>query len=143
MATTAFRAPSLGRRAAGSFIDGVIFAVPSLVAWALGYRLNTWLYAGLLAIYTITLTAASGQTLGKQLVRIRVVVDDATSVAPPPVASCIVRWAILSVPALLPDPFGGVLGFIVLAVAVYGIASDERARGIHDHLADTRVIEAF
>ena len=45
--------------------------------------------------------------------------------------------------AFLLFPVGVVAGGIVTLVALYGIATDERARGIHDHLARTRVIEAM
>ena len=64
-----FRTASFGQRAAGSFIDGFVFLLPSGVAW--------------------------------------------------------------------------VLGPVVFLIAIYGIATDDHARGIHDKLARTRVIEAI
>lgn len=138
-----FRTATFGQRVAGSFIDGFVFLVPTGIAWAMGVQLNTWLHAGLLAIYTIGLTATSGQTVGKRMVGTRVVVDDASTAASPPLGACAIRWAVLAVPGLFPGPVGVVAGGIVTLVALYGIATDERARGIHDHLARTRVIEAM
>lgn len=137
-----FRTASFGRRAAGSFLDGLVLAVPSGVAFALGNRPHPWLYVALTALYTIGLTAASGQTLGKRIVGTRVVVDDASTAAPPRLDACVVRWAVLAVPGLLPGPLGAVASLAIVLIAVYGIANDERARGIHDNIARTRVVEA-
>lgn len=107
----------------------------------MGYHPPPSLYLAVTALYTIGLTAVSGQTLGKRIVGTRVVVDEAPTDAPPGLGACALRWAVLALPGLLPDPVGSVGGVVILLIAVYGIANDERARGIHDNIAHTRVVE--
>jgi uncharacterized RDD family membrane protein YckC len=76
------------------------------------------------ALYVIVLHALEGQTIGKLIVRVRVVGDDDL---PPPVGASVLRFFAYFVSLL---PFG--LGFFMA-----GLRADRRA--LHDLIAGTRV----
>ena len=76
------------------------------------------------ALYVIVLHALEGQTIGKLVVRVRVVGPDDL---PPPVGASVLRFFAYFVSLL---PFG--LGFIMA-----GLRADRR--GLHDLIAGTRV----
>jgi len=77
--------------------------------------------------YIVSFTVASGQTIGKMLAGVRVVGGSSLGV---PVAQAVVRAAVL---ALAVAPLG--LGYLPALLTRDG-------RGIHDRLANTRVIRA-
>lgn len=142
MSGAPFWTASRWRRLAGSFIDGLVIAVPAGLALAVSHPAHPLLLALLDAVYTVGLTAAYGQTLGKRLVGTHVIVDGSSSMALPSVWAAAIRWFVFVGPALLlPGSLGEVAGFVLLLVAAYGVMTDERGRGIHDTLAGTRVVQ--
>jgi uncharacterized RDD family membrane protein YckC len=135
-----------GRRVVAAMIDAVLIAsIDAAVAYftlkICGLRIDE--IAGLPPVpaiafllllnggYATMFTAASGQTIGKMIARIRVVpTRGATAIARVPFGSAVIRAAAY-VPSLLPAG----LGFLVALVRADG-------RAFHDTLADTRVIRA-
>jgi uncharacterized RDD family membrane protein YckC len=85
------------------------------------------LFAILAFLYFFLFTTLRGQTLGKHLVRVRVI--DAYGERPSPVKSFIRTAAYL--PSLL-----------LLALGFLWIGFDREKRGLHDFLADTYVVRA-
>jgi uncharacterized RDD family membrane protein YckC len=85
------------------------------------------LFAILGFLYFFLFTALRGQTLGKHLVRVRVI--DGYGQRPSLVKS-LIRTA-----AYLPS-------LVLLALGFLWIGFDREKRGLHDHLADTYVVRA-
>lgn len=93
-----------------------------------------WVLAG---VYEAGLVAWRGQTLGKMLLRVRIV--RRTDGATPTPGEAVVRYAVPTVWLLLPVPLIGQL----LWVAVYLSAIPNRKRqGWHDRAAATLVVQA-
>ncbi|HEX9854083.1 MAG TPA: RDD family protein [Acidimicrobiia bacterium] len=86
------------------------------------------------AAYYIVLTGWRGQTLGKLLVRTKVVGEESSET--PTMWQAVVRWVVPFVASSLP-------GLLSLAgVIVYGwLLADDRNQGIHDKAARTLVIQ--
>lgn len=136
----------VGRRLAAAVVDGLILAaiLSALTAVTLRWTLLGWddlamlsawptsVFFGLVSYWYLSLfTAATGQTLGKMLVGIRVVALDAdgTAAAPlSPARACLRE--LIALPSML--MLG--LGFWPALVGT--------ERGLHDRLAATRVVRA-
>ena len=76
------------------------------------------------AAYTTLLLALGGQTIGKMLAGVRVVVDDD---APPPIGTAFLRYV----------AYFASLGTLTLGYVMAGLRHDKRA--LHDLIAGTRV----
>ena len=114
-----------------SYVVKLSLAVVVARMWRLDVSAATGLQGTLTAcmvvfalLYTIVLHALEGQTIGKLVVRIRVVGSDG---APPPIGASVLRSFAYAVSLM---PFG--LGFVIA-----GLRADGRA--LHDLLAGTRV----
>ena len=82
----------------------------------------TLVFAG---AYTVVLHALFGQTVGKMIVGVRVVVGD--DGAPPPLGASLLRWA----------AYSASVATLGLGYAMAGLRRDKRA--LHDLIAGTRV----
>ena len=132
----------LGARAVAAAADvlilGIVVAVVTWIALQIAELPSTWehvvrilgwpmvaLYVGLAITYVAGLTCLSGQTLGKRLMRIRVVVDQADDVSLPRALVRAIGW-LVSV---------GSLGLLCVP-AIF----DLTGRTPYDHLAGTHVV---
>lgn len=99
--------------------SGTTVVVVFALGWAVVVGYETWL------------TAATGQTVGKRAVGIRVI--DVESGAPPGRNASLLRAALPPILGILVPAFGWVVPYIW---AVWG----RDRRGLHDRLARTRVV---
>lgn len=146
---------SYGQRFAGAFIDNLLYlasAVPAmfLVNWdrlvaieqsenvgsaLLGIYLPLSVGPLLLAGYQWAMTAKTGQSLGKRMIKTRIV-RDGTGEAPGFLHGVVLRVWLLSLAGFLP----GVGNFVGLADAV-AIFTGNRRQTLHDRIAGTIVIQ--
>lgn len=125
------------RRVAGGVIDQVLAGVPTgLAAKA---HAATWMVIGVHMFYFVVSTAMFSWTIGKLIVRTRVV--DRSNHRPPNWWRAIVRWAVPYSPVIvgltvgLPgDVMGILIAFVYLPVMI-------DLRGWHDRAARTLVVE--
>ena len=139
----------LSKRVWARIIDGMLFAVP-LTIYAMTHikgkgadaklDLASWIpYAvlGVSALYEITCVALWGQTVGKRLMKIRVVrfLDETI----PGFAYATMRHLLPAICGAFPVP---ALSF-VLPIIVYAKAfTDPNRQGYHDRVAGTKVVVA-
>lgn len=136
---------SMAQRLAGAVVDGLVMAPVSILltrhAWETEEPAWGWVATGAVVAYQVVLTALSGQTLGKRLLRTRVVRD---LPGPSPTAcgwsGAVSRHAVLVLPGLLPVVGGAASALVPVAVLV-SMAVDDLRRGLHDRIAGTRVID--
>lgn len=135
---------SIGRRALAQVVDGFVVGIPLfLVTLAWGGDITdtnndnlvalTALWLGVNLFYNTAMIATRGATIGKRLVRIKVV--NRTDGSP-------VSWSYSAVRALIPAVAGliPVIGF-ALSIAVYVRAFFHPYRqGLHDAAAGTVVV---
>jgi uncharacterized RDD family membrane protein YckC len=122
-------------------IDGLVLMVPMLVVIAVSGI--TTAYAALLlavaveALYEIPQLAARGATVGKRVMRLRVITHDGS---PPSFGQAFVRVILPNVfavsPAIALQDFGSLWGLAVYAAVFF----DPWRRGLHDRAAGTRVV---
>ena len=137
---------SPGRRLLGALIDGLIFLLVGLPAFAAGAEGTafslTWL--ALVAVYEVVLVATRGQTLGKLAAGTRVI--DHGGERLPAWSQAVARWLVPSVPAIvglfvvvdLVDVLSG-----AWTVLVYlPILGPPLRQGWHDRVAGTVVVDA-
>lgn len=136
-----------GRRAAARLLDAVLVGVPaSIVLAVLGLPAQTIGLGGLDAWVPSALTAAAwfayhalteglvGTTLGKRLLRCRVVDDTG---GPPGVRAAATRNLWLGLGLI---PFVGGLAWLAAIVVILGsVSRSSDGRGVHDRLAGTAV----
>ncbi|HEX2038796.1 MAG TPA: RDD family protein [Acidimicrobiales bacterium] len=135
-----------GRRLLGSIVDGLAFsAVTFPFVQPLSDAWTTAVCVVLVAAYDIVGVALWGQTLGKLVVRTRVVLDATSEV--PGWWPATVRWAVqapFAVVALVPsiDAVGVVaIAGALYPLVVYGpILWDRQHQGLHDKAAGTVVV---
>jgi uncharacterized RDD family membrane protein YckC len=135
---------SVGQRAAGALIDGLLMSMVVVVPLLLGMveiddlegPLPGSLVLGLFsfgAIYTVVPTALWGQTLGKIAVGTRVVAEDDGSL--PGWRRSALRWAVPGIAGRLPY-----VGLWVSLAIMASLVLDARRRGLHDRVAGTIVV---
>lgn len=137
---------SPGRRLLGAFVDGMIFLVVGLPAFAAGAEGTafavTWLM--LVAIYEVVLVATRGQTLGKLLAGTRVV--DHNGQRLPAWSQAVARWLVPSVPALLGifvvNDVLDVMSGVWTALVYLPVLALPLRQGWHDRAAGTVVVDA-
>jgi uncharacterized RDD family membrane protein YckC len=122
-------------------IDGVIFAIVSLIIAAVSNSIVSGLVSGLLYLgYYVYLESSRGQTLGKQVLKLRV---HGASGGNPTMDEALRRnaWYILGIFSSI--PLLGILTGIAELIAVIAIAvtisQDALRRGWHDKFANTSV----
>ena len=134
---------SLGARLAGSLVDGLIYGVPLVPAFVLlemsddsamlalaGLGFVGFAVIGIVQIYLIS---TSGQSLGKKLLKTRIIREDGSPVDF--VSAVLVRaWLV------------GLIGVIPIVGSLFQLADPlfifgERRQCIHDHIANTLVID--
>lgn len=136
------RPASLALRAVARFADVVLVLVPTwligvpvLLGWVGGAGTTTVVVLALgwavVVGYETWLTAATGQTVGKRTLGIRVV--DVETGAPPGRNASLLRASLPPILGVLVPAFGWVVPYIW---AVW----DRDRRGLHDRLARTRVV---
>lgn len=137
---------SIGRRALAQVVDGFVVGIPLfIVTLAWGGDITdtnndnlvalTALWLGVNLFYNTAMIATRGATIGKRLVRIKVV--NRTDGSP-------VNWSYAAVRALIPAVAGliPVIGFAI-SIAVYVRAFFHPYRqGLHDAAAGTVVVAA-
>jgi len=138
--------PRPWRRLLASMLDGAIVGVPV----GLLYRSDAWVLGVVVSVaYVVGLTAWRGQTVGKLVLRIRVV-DEADGTTPS-LQRCVVRWFVAVGFATglrtIPGPRSLEvtmvwLAFVASVVVLVPILHDPRRRGWHDRFAGTVVIDA-
>lgn len=152
------RPAGVGRRVGAYILDmvlitialGFVFAVVLSGSGALptspeglnqGSAYTTGLISAVLTLaYFMLLEAGSGQTLGKRVLRIKVVSADGST--PPSFADAFRRRVLFVVGSVIPV-VGSLIGFVVpLAALITAIQDEPDNQGFHDKWAGTRVIEA-
>ncbi len=136
---------SLGSRLAARLVDALVLAVPSTAVTLAVVDLDAdqievplWIRAATLllaAVYEIACVALTGQTVGKRLLRIKVV--DVTTGRPPRLDGASIRYLVPSVPALLPG-----IGAVITVVVYLSAAWSPTRQGWHDRAAGTVVVRA-
>lgn len=156
----------LGARLGARILDGLIVGIPAMILLSVlllpvltseatfevdengrltseagtGFLVTTLITTvvllGALAAYEILmLTKRNGQTLGKQIVNIRVIKENG---GPLDTADAGKRWAVLSLPGLIPY-----IGWLIsLLVALSPLFDGQRKQGWHDKAAGTLVVNA-
>jgi uncharacterized RDD family membrane protein YckC len=140
---------SIGQRAVARLVDTLLFAVPGAVLLARYLEIDgddvsidapfwlTLVLAAASALYEVVFIAWRGQTLGKMLLRVRVVqIDDGRI---PGVAKSAIRTLVPTVAGAIPFALAPVLA---LGVYLYALV-DRRRQGIHDKAAGTIVVHAL
>ncbi len=139
------RLASIGQRAIAQLLDGLIIGIPLfIVTYSFGGDITdtedsnllwlTLLWLGVSLFYNTAMIATSGATLGKRIMKLRVV--NRTDGSP-------VNWTYAAVRALVPTLAGvvPVIGF-ALNIAVYVRAFFHPFRqGLHDAAAGTIVVQ--
>ena len=95
-----------------------------------------WIPVVAWGLYEVGLTKVRGQTVGKMVMKTKVI--SANGDDPPPWSPALLRWAVLVIPmTLIPDLIGLVLSLII------GIwfAWDGNRQGLHDKAASTYVVK--
>ena len=138
---------SPGQRIAAYAIDFVVLAVPvvPLTIWLSEFDSEggmvqapagiAWWSSLLWLLYEVVLTARDGQTVGKKLIRTRVVRRDTQKV--PPLRAVLLRAVPLHVLGMLP-----VVGTVAAVAAYIPIMWRPDRRGLHDFMAGTVVIRS-
>ena len=142
-----FVVASASRRLVGALIDGcVVSSLTLLLGFGLAQGSSTQrlLAMAVTATYAVVPVARWGRTVGKLLVRTRVVREATLGIPSWPAAT--VRWAVPTLPAVVatlpPFAVGSIL-VLVSAVVVYaGVLWDDLGRGLHDRAAGTIVIRS-
>lgn len=113
-----------GKRFAAALIDGVIFMVVGMII-PVSIRFFFNAVAG--ALYSILLWVNwNGQTLGKKLMKIKVVKEDGTALT---YSDAVVRY------------LGYIVSTVVLFIGYLWIIWDEKKQGWHDKIAKTLVVK--
>lgn len=136
------------RRFLGWIADALVLSLAAYLFVFLGGSLDgasgTGIYLGATAVYYVVGVALWGQTVGKRLVRIRVV--DAATDGRVGWRKAALRWLVPTLTLLpelpLPDEAASIASGVLLLAVYAPIVWDEQARGIHDRLAGTVVVEA-
>ena len=142
--TESDRLASIGQRAVAQLLDGLIIGIPLFIlTYSFGGDITdtedsnllwlTLLWLGVSLFYNTALVATTGATLGKRIMKLRVV--NRTDGSP-------VNWTYAAVRALVPTLAGvvPVIGF-ALNIAVYVRAFFHPFRqGLHDAAAGTIVV---
>jgi uncharacterized RDD family membrane protein YckC len=137
---------SLGARFGARLLDVVILLIPLLIVFfvlalfmtALGF--DSWLMGAIFSLlwfgYYVYFESTTGATLGKKILRLRVVAADGT---PPSTEAAAKRnaWMLLG---LIPTFVGDLLSIIAVIVIAVTISSNEYNRGKHDEIAGTGVM---
>ena len=118
-----------GDRLLARLIDGVALGV-AIALGAINSAAMAVALVMLLGVFQIYLLSAQGQTIGKSLMKIRIVRNDDDS-NPGFWRSFAMREVVTALLGMIP--------FFTLADVLFIFREDERC--IHDHLADTRVVE--
>ncbi len=136
------------RRLGGFALDSIVYILMALVvlimagtdfqALADGEATipNSVLLADLLlvGVYQVTLTATTGQTIGKMIVRTRVVDEDTGAM--PGWQQSFLRWGAPAAIGIVPW-----IGYLVLVMYAW-LLWDRRRQGLHDKLARTLVVSS-
>jgi uncharacterized RDD family membrane protein YckC len=136
-----YQEPSFASRAFARLVDSLCFVpITVLLAVVVSDRGFAGLaYGVLFGMYEVGMTLWRGQTLGKMLLRLRVV-DRVTGRRISPFQS-LTRWAIWALPAIvggLVSPLSGVLSFVTLIVFLAALRPPLH-QGLHDMAAKTVV----
>ena len=111
-------------------VDGTDIDIPDGAALTLQY-----LPIALWGIYEIALTRTRGQTVGKMVMKIKVVGTNGDD--PPQRNAVIFRWAVLVVPmTLVPN----IIGLVISLIIGIWFAWDGSRQGLHDKAASTYVV---
>jgi uncharacterized RDD family membrane protein YckC len=132
---------SIGQRAGGALVDGVLTTMVAVVPFLLGLIDADGLEAAAIvagvflfgAVYAIVPTALWGQTVGKVAIGTRVVAEEDGSL--PGWRRATIRWALPGLVAWLPN-----VGLWVSLAVMATLVLDPRRRGVHDRLAGTIVV---
>lgn len=142
------RTAGLGPRLLARLLDAVLVYVPAgLVLQILGLPppvfplggVDVWAWSAATGLvwfgYYAAFETTSGGTIGKRLLKLRVVSADGTA---PGVRAAVVRnlWLLFG---LVPY-VGGIAQLVAIVVLAVSISSDEYHRGKHDELAGTAVM---
>jgi uncharacterized RDD family membrane protein YckC len=104
----------------GGYVQGLIFAIATVAYFAL-------------------MEAASGQTVAKRLLGIKVVSEDGSPVS---IQQAVIRRVPFVVGNVLPTFIGGLVSFgLTLAILITAIQDQVAHQGLHDKWGKTRVIE--
>lgn len=150
------RPAGLGPRAAARIVDGLIVGLPAgYVYYSLGSALGTLgvmlgavLFGLAFSLYSTIMEARDGQTVGKRLLKLRVLAPSSAQIAAPPTLSQAFRrnwFTLILILAALPIFMLALIGAVaylatVVSIAV-GITKDPYHQGSHDAVADgTQVV---
>ncbi len=129
-----------GRRLLGWLVDWLILVtLVRLAAKVDSVFTNSFTIVAVFALYQVMATAFWGRTIGKLVVRTRVVRLD--GVSPPGLRVAAIRWAVPA--AALLFVFLGLVGFFlswVWTFVVYGFVLAASRQGLHDRAARTIVV---
>lgn len=133
------------RRLAGFLVDTLLYAALLLVLLIPGDRLATVtdgaeavsaeilvIYVVLVGVYQVVLTAVRGQTVGKMVVRTKVIDPETGRI--PSWQSSFIRWGAPA--ALSTIPY---VGFLTVGMYAW-LVWDARQQGLHDKAARTLVV---
>jgi uncharacterized RDD family membrane protein YckC len=133
----------LGVRIGARILDGLIVGIPaSIVLGLLGFGTFTadnWFGSTIMSLlwfgYFVWFESSSGATVGKRLLKLRVVVADGSN---PSLEAAAKRnvWMLFGIVPWI----GGILSFIAVIVIIVTISSSEVSRGKHDEFAGTAVM---
>jgi uncharacterized RDD family membrane protein YckC len=137
------------KRFGARLLDGLLVGITIAVVFAIlpGLSLGGLVYnvvaAGLSFGYFVFMESSRGQTLGKQVLGLRVTGEGGQSPVAPEVSARRNAWMLLGVLGGVPvlGVLAGLLSLgIVIAIAVT-IGSDPQKRGLHDKFGGTMVLE--
>lgn len=136
---------SLGVRFAARLLDGLLVGLPAVIVLTLfglgtgGFGLTGWIGSAITSLlwfgYFVYFESSSGATVGKRILKVRVVAPDGS---PPSVEAAAKRnvWMLFGL-----IPFvGALVQFIAVIVIAVTISGNEFNRGKHDEFADTGVV---
>jgi uncharacterized RDD family membrane protein YckC len=135
----------LGVRIGARLLDGLLVGLPASIILGLlgvgtvGFGLRGWTSSVVMALlwfgYFVWFESNRGATVGKQLLKIRVVTADGR---PPPVDVAAKRnvWMLLGIVPVV----GGLLSLVAVIAIMVTIASNPDNRGLHDTFAGSGVV---
>lgn len=136
---------TLGVRFAARLLDGLLVGIPAAIVLTIfglnagGLGLSGWIGSAITSIlwfgYFVYFESSTGSTVGKRLLKVRVVAPDGT---PPSMEAAAKRnvWMLFGL-----VPFvGALVQFIAVIVIAVTISGNEFNRGKHDEFADTGVV---
>jgi uncharacterized RDD family membrane protein YckC len=136
---------SLGVRFAARLLDGLLVGIPAAIVLTIfglgtgGLGLDGWIGGAITSLlwfgYFVYFESSTGATLGKKLLKVRVVAPDGN---PPSMEAAAKRniWMLFGLIPIL----GGIAQLVAVIVIAVTINSNEFNRGKHDEFANTGVV---